>query len=199
MTSTEARQVRGSIQDLSAKTMAHWMFDVKFSCGTQLTFESFTFATGEDGDLKMLPLRPAPEHLTLASSSTSGEFCSGSDPYAGSYIRTTKIIRGIPIVTSILRPLAGALSSSSSASTPDPDSSDDYPEIRANGYEEPAEGGRLICMVASNGDRSHNSSSRYPIIRRLEAFVARTSSDDLVRNLNLDFNVVRVQVIMETV
>jgi hypothetical protein len=91
------------------------------------------------------------------------------------------------------------LSSSSSASTPDPDSSDDYPEIGANGYEEPAEGGRLICMVASNGDRSHNSSSRYPIIRRLEAFIARTSSDDLVRNLNLDFNVVRVQVIMEIV
>jgi hypothetical protein len=132
--------------------MAHRTFDVKFPCGTQITFRSLTSATGEDGDLKMLPPGPAPEHLALASSATSGGSCSGSDPCVESYIRTIKIIRGIPVVTSILRPLAGASSSSTSASTPDPDSYDDYPEIRASACGEPAEGGRHICMVALNGD-----------------------------------------------
>jgi hypothetical protein len=144
-------------------------FDVKFPCNTQLTFGSLTYAIGEDRDLKMLPLGSAPEHLALASLSALGGSCSRSDPCAGSYIRTTKIVWGIPVVTSILRPLAEASSSSSSASTPDPDSSNDYPEIGANAYGEPAKGGRLVCMVAANGDRSNNTSRRYPTIRRTEA------------------------------
>jgi hypothetical protein len=62
------------------------MFDVKFSCGTQLTFGSLTFTVGEDGDLKMLPPGLAPEHLALASPAVSGGSCSGSDLCAGSYI-----------------------------------------------------------------------------------------------------------------
>jgi hypothetical protein len=33
-TSTEARQVGGSAQDLTGKIMAPWTFDVKFPCGT---------------------------------------------------------------------------------------------------------------------------------------------------------------------
>jgi hypothetical protein len=143
--------------------------DVKFPCSTQLTFGSLTYAIGEDRDLKMLPLGSALEHLALASLSASGGSCSGSDPCAGSYIRTTKIVRGIPVVTSILRPLAGASRSSSSASTPDLASSDDYPEIGASAYGEPAKGGRLVCMVAANGDRLNNTSRRYPTIRRIEA------------------------------
>jgi hypothetical protein len=166
------------------------MFDVKFSCGTQLTFDSLTFAAGEDRDLKMLPPGPAPERLTLTSSSASGGSCSGSDPCAESYIRTAKIVWGIPVVTFILRPLAGASSSLSSTLTPYPDSSNDYPEIRASVCGEPTEGGRFICMVAPNGDRLHNSSSRYPTIGRLEASDARTLSGGLVRNLNPDFNTV---------
>jgi hypothetical protein len=127
--------------------MALRTFDVKFPCGTQLTFGTLTFAAGEDGDLKMLPLGPGLEHLALASLSASRRSCSGSYSSVGSYIRTAKIIQGIPTVTSILRPLAGA--SSSLASTPDLDSSDDYPEIGANACGEPVEGGHLICMVAS--------------------------------------------------
>jgi hypothetical protein len=83
------------------------------------------FVAGEDGDLKMLPPGPAPEHLALASSSTSGGSYSNLDPCAGLYICTAKLVWGIPIVTSILQPLVGASSSSSSASTPDQDSSDD--------------------------------------------------------------------------
>jgi hypothetical protein len=121
------------------------------------------------------------------------------DPCAGSYIHTAKIVQGIPVVTSILRPLARALSSSSSASTPDLDSSDDYPEIGASAYGEPAEGGHLICMVAPNGDRPHNNSNRYATIGRSEASDARTPSSGLVRNLNPDFNAVRVQAVMETI
>jgi hypothetical protein len=73
---------------------------------------------------------------------------------------------GIPVVTSILRPLVGASSSSTLASTPDPDSSDDYPEIGASTNGEPVEGGHLICMVALNSDQSNNTSSRYPTIGR---------------------------------
>jgi hypothetical protein len=37
--------------------MAPWMFDVKFPRGTQFTFGSLTFATGEDGDLEICYLR----------------------------------------------------------------------------------------------------------------------------------------------
>jgi hypothetical protein len=197
--STEARQEGDSTQDSSGKTMAPRTFDVKFPCGTQLTFGSLTFAAGEDGDLRMLPPGLAPEHLALTSSSASSGSCSGSDFCARGYIRTAKIVQGIPVVTSILRPLAGALSSSSSASTLDPDSSDDYPEIGASACGKFADGGRLICMVAPNGDRSHNSSSKYPTIERSEAFDVRTPSGGLVRNLNPDFNAIWVQAIMETI
>jgi hypothetical protein len=151
-------------------------FDIKFPCGTQLIFGSLTFAVGEDEDLKMLPLGSASEHLALASSAASGGSCSGSDPYAGSYIQTAKIIQGILVVTSILRLLVGASSSSTSASTLDPDSSDDYPEIGASACGQPAKGCHLICMVAPNGDRSNNTSSRYPTIGRSEVSDARTLS-----------------------
>jgi hypothetical protein len=58
---------------------------------------------------------------------------------------------------------------------------------------------RLICMVAPNEDQPRHSSSGYPTIRRSEALNARTPSTGLIRNLNPDFNVVRVQAIMETI
>jgi hypothetical protein len=65
-------------------------------------------------------------------------------------------------MTSILRPLVGALSSSTSASTPDPVSSDDYLEIGPNVYGEPMKCGRLINMVVPNGDRSNNTPADIP-------------------------------------
>jgi hypothetical protein len=102
---------------------------MKFSLGTQFIFESLMFAVGEDGDLKMLPSGSASEHPTSAPSSTSGGTSSGLNPSAGLYIRTTKLVRGILIVTSTLRTFTGAPSSSSSTSSPSRDSSDDYPEI----------------------------------------------------------------------
>jgi hypothetical protein len=54
-------------------------------------------------------------------------------------------------------------------------------------------------MVAPNEDQPRHSSSGYPTIRRSEASDARTPSTGLIRNLNLDFNDVRVQAIMETI
>jgi hypothetical protein len=164
--------------------MASRTFDVKFPYDTQLTFRSLTFAVGEDGDLKVLAPGPT-------SSSTSSSSYVGSGHCAGNYIRTAKIVRGIPIVTSILRPLVGASSSSISASTPNSDSFDDYPEIGADTCREPAKDGRFIYMVALNGDRSSNTSNRYPTIERSEASDVQTLSGGLARNLNPDFNVVR--------
>jgi hypothetical protein len=54
-------------------------------------------------------------------------------------------------------------------------------------------------MVAPNGDRSHNNSSRYPTIGRSEASDVWTPTGGLIQNLNLDFNAVRVQAIMEII
>jgi hypothetical protein len=54
-------------------------------------------------------------------------------------------------------------------------------------------------MVALAGAPSHNSSSRYPTIGRSEASDARTSNDGMIQNLNLDFNVVWLQTIMESI
>jgi hypothetical protein len=149
--------------------MASRTFDVKFPCGTQLTFKSLIFAVGENGKLKMLPPGPAPGYLALTSSSASARSCAGSGHCVGSYICTTKIIWGISVVMSILRLLAGASSSSTSTSTLDSDSSDEYLEIGASACGEPVKDGHFIYMVAPNGDRSSNTSSRYPTIGRSEA------------------------------
>jgi hypothetical protein len=172
--------------------MTPWTFDMKFPLNTQFTFGSLTFAVGEDGDLKMLPPEPAPDHPTLAPSSTSGSTCSGLDPFTRLYIRTAKLVRGISIVTSTLRPFIGALSSSSSTSSPSRDSSEDYPEKWASACGNSAKDNRLILMVVPNGDRSCNSSSGYPTIGKSETSDAQIPSAGLVWNLNSDFNVVRV-------
>jgi hypothetical protein len=140
----------------------------------------------------MLPPGPAPEHPTLAPSSASDGACSGLDPFAWLYICTTKLIQGITIVTSTLRPFIRASSSSSSASSPGRDSSDDYLEIGASAYGNSTEDGRLILMVSPNGDRTHNSSSGYPTIGRSKVSDAQIPSTGLDQNLNTDFNAIRV-------
>jgi hypothetical protein len=184
------------------------MYDVKFPLSTQFTFGSLTFATGEDRELWMLPPgsaleRRAPTNRqapwSLTTSSTSGGACSGLDSFVGFYIHTTKIVRGIPVMMSTLRPLAKASSSSSSAVSPDPDLSDDYPEIGISAYEDSTGEGRIIFMAASNGDPSHNSSSRYPTIGRSEASDVRTLNDGMIRNLNPDFNAIQLQTIIESI
>jgi hypothetical protein len=102
-------------------------------------------------------------------------------------------------VTSTLWPFTGAPSSSSSASSPSRDSSDDYLKIGASACGNSAKDSRLILMVVPNGDRSRNSSSEYPTIGRSEMSDAQTPSVGLVQNLNPDFNTIRIQVIMETI
>jgi hypothetical protein len=147
----------------------------------------------------MLPLGPTPKHPTPAPSFVLGGACSGLDPFVGLYICTAKLIWGILIVTSTLRPFIEVSSSSSSASSPGRDSFDDYPEIGASACGNSIEDARLILMVAPNGDRSHNSSGGYRTIGRSEASDAQTPSTRLVQNLNSDFNAVRVQAIMENI
>jgi hypothetical protein len=102
------------------------------------------------------------------------------NPYVGLHIRTVKLVRGIPIMTSILQPSAGASSSPSSATSPDQDSADDYLVIWGSTCGDSTEKGLLIIMVAPAGGPSHNSSSWYPIIRRSEASDARTSNDGMI-------------------
>jgi hypothetical protein len=177
--------------------MAPWTFDIKFPHGTEFTFGSLTFAAGEDGDLRMLPPGEAVEHIALSSASSETQV--ESDLFDGPYIRTVKLIRGIPVMTSILRPCVGAASSSPSALSSDQGSSKNYPKIGVNTCESSASTSRLICMVAPNEDQPRHSSSGYPTIGRSEASDARTPSTGLIRNLNPDFNAVRVQAIMETI
>jgi hypothetical protein len=177
--------------------MAPWTFDMKFPLSTQFTFGSLTFVVGEDEDLKMLP-QGQRQSISLLLPHLCDTY-SGLDPFAGLYIRTAKLVRGISIVTSTLRTFTRAASSSSSASSPSQDSSDEYPEIGASAYGKSAEDSCLILMVAPNGDWSRNSSSGYPTIGRSETSGAQTPSMGLVRNLNPDFNAIRVQAIMEII
>jgi hypothetical protein len=81
----------------------------------------------------------------------------------------------------------------------DQGSSEDYPEIGVSTYGSSADISRLIFVVAPNEDQPRHSSSGYPTIRRSEASDARTPSTRLIQNLNPDFNVVRVQAIIETI
>jgi hypothetical protein len=142
--------------------MAPCTFDIKFPRGTEFTFGSLTF-----GDLRMLPPGEAVEHIAL--SSASSETQAESDLFDGPYIRTVKLIRGIPVVMTILRPCAGAASSSPSALSSDQGSSENYLEIGVNTCESSASTSRLICMVAPNEDQSRHSSSGYPTIGRSKA------------------------------
>jgi hypothetical protein len=54
-------------------------------------------------------------------------------------------------------------------------------------------------MVAPNGDWSRNSSNGYPTIGRSETSDTQTPNAGLVQNLNMNFNVVWVYAIMETI
>jgi hypothetical protein len=128
--------------------MAPRTFDVKFPLDTKFTFGSMTFAAGEDGDLRMLPPGEAIEHT--APSSASSETQADLDFFDRPYTRTVKLVRGIPVVTTILRPRARASISSSLALSSDQGSSEDYPEIGVSTCGSSTDISRLICMVAPN-------------------------------------------------
>jgi hypothetical protein len=166
------------------------------------------FDVGEDGNLELLTWSPAPKYLAsvygqasylLASPSTSGGVCSGLNPYAVSYHRAAKTTQGLPIGAHIFQPSTGISSSSASGASLDRDSTDDYPEIGGNTCWNPIEEACLIIMVAPAEEPSQNSSSRYSTIGRSKASNAQTPNDELVQNVNQDFNAVRLQIIMEPI
>jgi hypothetical protein len=190
------RQDGESAQDPSGKIMAPWTFSVKFPYGTQFTFGSLMFVAGEDGNLELLTQGPPPKHhasvygqapYLLASTSTSGGACSGLNSYAGPYHLIAKTTQGLPIGAHILQPLGGTSGSSSSGASRGHDTTDDYLEIRGSTCWNSTEEGHLIIMVAPAGAPSQKSSNEYP------------TSDRLAQNLNLDFNVVWLQTIMELI
>jgi hypothetical protein len=131
------------------------MFDVRFPHGTQLTFGLLMFATREE----RLASVHGQDMCHSVTSSTLGGACTGLDSCAGLFICTSKLVRGLTVVTSILRPSTRASSSSSLATSPDQDSSDDYSEIKIITYGDSVGEGHLIFMVSPAGDPSHNSSN----------------------------------------
>jgi hypothetical protein len=54
-------------------------------------------------------------------------------------------------------------------------------------------------MVPPNGHPTRNSPSRYPTIGGSEAYHTQTPNAGMIRNLNLDFNAVWFQTIMESI
>jgi hypothetical protein len=122
----------------------------------------------------------------------SGSFCRALHPHRQVHSRNLgRDVYPLAIRESIKFIIIG--------SVPDQDSSDDYPEIGVSAYGDSVREGCLIFMVAPNGDPSHNNSNRYPTIGRSEAFDARTLDDRMIRNLDLDFNAIRFQTIMESI
>jgi hypothetical protein len=133
------------------------------------------FATGEDRNLELLTQGPTPKCLApvygqapylSASSSTSGEACSGLNSYIGPYHRVVKTTHELPIEAHISQPSARTSNSSTSRASPDQDSTTDYPEIEGSTCWNSAEDGSLIIIVAPARAPSQNSSSRYPTIGR---------------------------------
>jgi hypothetical protein len=54
-------------------------------------------------------------------------------------------------------------------------------------------------MVAPAKGPSQNSSSRYPSIGRSDGSDAQTLNDEMIQNLNSDFNTIWLQTIMESI
>jgi hypothetical protein len=107
--------------------------------------------------------------------------------------------QGHPIGKTILQSLVGASSSSSSGVTPDWDFIEDYHEIGSNACWNPAIEAHHISIVGLARSNSHNNSSKYPTIGGSKVSDAWIPSSNVVRNLNPDFNVVRLQTFMESI
>jgi hypothetical protein len=162
-------------------------------------------STGEDGKLELLirgsaTRHPAPVYggapYYPTDPSISGGACSSLNPHVGLYYLSAMTSQGRPIGKTIFQSSTRTSSSSSSGATPDRDFIEDYPEIRGSAYSNPAIEVHRINMVGLARTNSQNSSSRYPTIRGSTAFDARTPSSKVVRNLNSDFNDVRLQTII---
>jgi hypothetical protein len=183
-TSTVAHQEGESAQDLSGWLMTSWTISIKFSYDNQFIFRSMMFVAGDDGNLELLTRGPTPRHepvygqasYLLIDPSTSGRACSGLNPHVGSYYLSVMMSQGYPIGKTILLPLAGASSSSSSRATPDRDSAENYHEIGASACWNPAIQAHRISMVHPARGSSQNSSIKYPTIEGSEPSDAWTSA-----------------------
>jgi hypothetical protein len=176
--------------------LAPWTFKVKFSYGTQFLFGTLMFTIGEDGTLKLLARGPAPSHhkpiygeapyypaeprATLAP----GGARSGLNPYVGLYTSTAITSWGHPI---------GVPASWSSIETVSSTS------LGTSTSRKPAAEAHRISMVGPDRAASHNNSNKYTTIKGSKVFDAWTPSNRVVRNLNPDFNIVRLQTIKESI
>jgi hypothetical protein len=95
--------------------------------------------------------------------------------------------------------VVGTLSSSSSGAFANLDSFEDYPEIGGSVCWNPDVEAHRISMVGPIRAPSQNSSNRYPTIRGSEPSDAQRPNNRVIRNLNPDFNAIRLQTIIESI
>jgi hypothetical protein len=79
------------------------------------------------------------------------------------------------------------------------DSAEDYLEIGGSACCNLAIEARHINMVGPARGNSWNSSSKYPTIEGSEASDAQIPSNNIVQDLNSNFNTARLQTIMESI
>jgi hypothetical protein len=166
------------------------------------------FAIGEDRNLELLTRGLAPRHpmpvygiapYYPVDPSTLGGAYLDLNPHVGSYYLSARTYQECPVEKTIFQSSAGTSSSSSSVATPDRDSIKDYPKIRGSACWNPAIEAHRISMVGPDRGNSQNNSSKYPTIGVFEASDAWTPSYKVVWYLNLHFNAVRLQTIMESI
>jgi hypothetical protein len=92
----------------------------------------------------------------------------------------------------MFQPSAGMLSPTSSGASTNRDSAKDYPKIGGSIYWNPVVEARRISMVGLGRAYSYNSSIKYLTIRGSTTSDAWTPSNQVVQNLNLDFNTIRL-------
>jgi hypothetical protein len=183
--------------------MTPWTFSIMIPYSSQLIFRSLMFTARDDESLELLTQGPAPRHPApvfgqaphlLANPSTSGGACSGLNPYLGSYHLSAMTSQGRPIGKTIFQPSTRAM-----GETHDRDSTEDYPKIGGSTCWNPVIKTHHINMGGPARGNSQNNSSKYQTIGGSKASNARTPSSNIVRNLNSDFNTVRLQTIMESI
>jgi hypothetical protein len=119
-----------------------------------------------------------PVDPSIASASGGDHSCL--NPYAGSYAPTTMTSWGHPIGVPVSWAPAETSSPTSSSTSTGRDSIEDYPEIMGSVYGNPTIETRHINMVGPTRAPSHNSTSRYPTIKRSKASNAWTPRNRVV-------------------
>jgi hypothetical protein len=132
----------GALKIRPSGFMAPCIYDKKFPVGTQFLFETLMFTTEEDENLELQvrgppPRRWAPIHggapcypaSPSTTTSASDGVRIGLNLYAGSYTLTAMTSWGHPMGVPAFWSSGGTLSPTSSCTSIDWDSTNDYPEI----------------------------------------------------------------------